>query len=131
MSSGYTVNTTSLAIRVGELRALADEVDAAAGRLSGSSGDLGPGEIGAAAREVADQWRAHLGDVRDKIGTIADNVRSAVTNYDQVEQGGADRMRLAVQHSVAEAQLDALRSGAAAQQAGVTRLLDETKGGTP
>ncbi|SER60467.1 WXG100 family type VII secretion target [Actinokineospora terrae] len=127
MSSGYTVDTTSLAIRVGELRALADEVEVAANRLSLSAGDLGPGDIAAAAQEVADQWRDDLGAMRDKIGKIADNVRSAVANYEQVEQGGADRMRLAVERGVAEAQLNALRGGAAVQQA---RLNDLT-GGTP
>ncbi|RLK55384.1 WXG100 family type VII secretion target [Actinokineospora cianjurensis] len=127
MSSGYTVDTTSLAIRVGELRALADEVEVAANRLSLSAGDLGPGDIAAAAQEVADQWRDDLGAMRDKIGKIADNVRSVVADYEQVEQGGADRMRLAVERGVAEAQLNALRGGAAAQQA---RLNDLT-GGKP
>ncbi|GLW95849.1 WXG100 family type VII secretion target [Actinokineospora globicatena] len=127
MSSGYTVDTTSLAIRVGELRALADEVEVAADRLALSAGDLGPGDLAAAAQEVADQWRDDLGAMRDKIGKIADNVRSAVANYEQVEQGGADRMRVAVERGVAEAQVNALRGGAAVQQA---RLNDLT-GGTP
>ncbi|GAA3014822.1 hypothetical protein [Actinokineospora diospyrosa] len=129
MPSGYTVNTTSLAIRVGELRALAEEVEIAANRLSVSAGDLGPGDIAAAAREVADQWRDDLGSTRDKIDKIADNVRSAVANYEQVEQGGADRMRFAVSDAVAEAQLNALRGGAAAQQARLDGLMSDTNPG--
>ncbi|MDQ3404279.1 MAG: hypothetical protein M3548_12915 [Actinomycetota bacterium] len=123
MGTGYTVDTASLAIRVGELKALADEVEAAANALEVTGGDLGPGDIAAAAREVADQWRDDLGSMRDKIDTIAGNVDGAVANYTAVEQGGADRMRMAVDHAVAEQQLDVLRVAAATQQARADTLL--------
>ncbi|PPK62374.1 hypothetical protein V5P93_001641 [Actinokineospora auranticolor] len=129
MAGGYTVDTTSLAIRVGELKALAEEVDAAAGALQGASGDLGPGDLAAAAQEVADQWRDDLGSMRDKIDKIADNVRRAVDNYEQVEQGGADRMRLLVNNTVAEQQMQALRAGTARRLGAIDQVLNP--GGTP
>jgi hypothetical protein len=102
MAGGYTVNTTSLAIRVGELTACADAVDEVLGALGAAGGDLGPGEITAAVAEVMEQWRDNLGTMRDKIGTIADNVRGAVDNYDAVEQGGRDRMAALADGTVAE-----------------------------
>ncbi|MCG8919523.1 hypothetical protein L6E12_27495 [Actinokineospora sp. PR83] len=102
MASGYTVNTTSLAIRVGELNAVADSVGEVISTLNAAGGDLGPGEITAAVTEVIDQWQQNLGAMRDKIGTIADNVRGAVANYESVEQGGRDRMLALADETVAE-----------------------------
>ena len=93
MPHGYTVNTTSLAIRVGELRAVADAVENAASALDISGGDLGPGDINAAVREVARQWRDGLAEMRDKIDTIAGNVDDAVTGYEAIEAAGAERFR--------------------------------------
>jgi hypothetical protein len=91
--TGYTVNTTSLAIRVGELNAVADQVGTIVGALDVTGGDLGPGDIAAAVAEVAGEWRDNLDDMRGKIETIAGNVAGAVANYEAVEQGGEDRMR--------------------------------------
>lgn len=93
MPHGYTVDTTSLAIRVGELRAVADAVDSAASALDIAGGDLGPGDINAAVREVAQQWRDGLSGMRDKIDTIAGNVDDAVTGYEAIEAASAERFR--------------------------------------
>jgi hypothetical protein len=93
MPSGYTVNTGSLAVRVGELRAVASAVASAAATLEVSGGDLGPGDINAAIQEVAGQWRDGLAEMVDKIDTIAGNVDDAVSNYEQVETAGAIRFQ--------------------------------------
>lgn len=93
MPSGYTVNTGSLAIRVGELRAVAAAVAGAASALEVSGGDLGPGDINAAIQEVAGQWRDGLAEMVDKIDTIAGNVDDAVSNYEQVEAAGQVRFQ--------------------------------------
>lgn len=110
--TGYTVNTTSLAIRVGELNAVADQVGEIIGALDLTGGDLGPGDIAAAVAEVAGEWRDNLGDMRDKIGTIADNVRGAVANYELVEQGGEDRMRALSEGTVRDQVFETLRDAA-------------------
>lgn len=91
---GYTVNTDSLAIRIGELRALVDTVNAAADGLELYGAELGPGDISAAVSEVADHWRDGLGKISDHIGTMADSVSNAVTNYDTIEQQGADAFKV-------------------------------------
>jgi hypothetical protein len=109
---GYTVDTGSLAIRVGELNAVADQVSEIIGTLDLTGGDLGPGEIGAAVAEVAGRWRDNLGDMRDKIEKIAGNVRGAVSNYELVEQGGADRMRALAEGVVRDEVFQALRDAA-------------------
>jgi len=85
MGSGYVVDTAGLAIRVGELRAVASTVRAAVSALDVSGGDLGPGDISAAVAGVADQWREGLGTMSDKIDTIAGNVDGAVRDYQAVE----------------------------------------------
>jgi hypothetical protein len=117
MGQGYVANTDALAIRVGELQAVADEVDSAITMLDIAGGDLGPGDISAAVQEVADQWRDGLGEMRDKIGTIAGNVSSSCDNYLALEQLGADRMRMTAENAVHEAQLNAIREAAAAELA--------------
>jgi hypothetical protein len=107
--TGYTVNTDSLAIRVGELNAVADEVGAIVGALDVTGGDLGPGELSAAVAEVAGEWRDNLDDMRGKIEKIAGNVRGAVANYEVVEQGGYDRMRALAEGTVRDAVFQTLR----------------------
>src|SRR4051794_8296301 len=107
--TGYTVNTTSLAIRVGELNAVADQVGTIVGALDLTGGDLGPGDIAAAVSEVAGEWRDNLEDMRGKIETIAGNVSGAVSNYEVVEQGGEDRMRALAEGTVRDAVFTTLR----------------------
>jgi len=114
--TGYTVNTTSLAIRVGELNAVAGQVGEIIGALDLTGGDLGPGDIAAAVAEVAGEWRDNLGDMQDKISTIADNVRGAVTNYELVEQGSEERMRALATGTVRDQVFEALRDAAPRRQ---------------
>jgi hypothetical protein len=109
MGQGYVADTNALAIRVGELRAVASEVESAALGLDISSGDLGPGEISAAVNEVVEQWRSGLEEMRGKIDTIADNVRGSVSNYEAVEQASEDRMRALADGNVAQGLIEELR----------------------
>jgi hypothetical protein len=113
MGQGFVADTDALAIRVGELRAVAGEVEGACAALEVSGGDLGPGDISAAVAEVVGQWRDNLGKMTDKINTIAGNVSSACANYATLEQMGADRMRALAEGKVVESQLDTLRGAAA------------------
>jgi hypothetical protein len=113
MGQGYVADTDALAIRVGELRAVAGEVEGAIGALQVAGCNLGPGEITAAVTEVVGQWRDNLGSMTDKINTIADNVSGACANYVNLEQLGAERMRALAEGKVVEAQLDVLRGAAA------------------
>ncbi|HEU5470106.1 MAG TPA: DUF6507 family protein [Actinophytocola sp.] len=113
MGQGFVADTAALATRVGELRAVAGEVSGACSALEVNGGDLGPGDIGAAVAEVVGQWRDNLGKMTDKINTIAGNVSSAVTNYDLIEQQGAEQMRALAEGKVVESQLDVLRGAAA------------------
>lgn len=106
---GYAVNTDSLAIRVGELNAVAAQVGEIVGALDLSGGDLGPGDIAGAVAEVAGTWRSNLGDMQDKIDTIAGNVSQAVDNYELVEQGGAERMRALAEGTVRDQVFEALK----------------------
>lgn len=114
--TGYTVNTDSLAIRVGELNAVAGQVDGIIGALDLSAGDLGPGDLAAAVGEVADRWRENLSAMRDKIDTIAGNVEGAVANYTAIEQGGEDRMRALAEGTVRDQVFETLRDAAPARQ---------------
>jgi hypothetical protein len=113
--TGYTVNTDSLAIRVGELNAVAGQVGEIVGALDLTGGDLGPGDIAAAVAEVAGEWRDNLSEMRDKIETIAGNVRGAVANYELMEQGGAERMRALAEGTVGDQVFTALRDAAPAR----------------
>lgn len=113
--TGYTVNTDSLAIRVGELNAVAAQVGEIVGTLDLTGGDLGPGGIADAVAEVADEWRDNLGGMRDKIETIAGNVRGAVANYELMEHDGAERMRALAEGTVRDQVFDALRDAAPAR----------------
>ncbi|HEV2782104.1 MAG TPA: hypothetical protein VGX25_22155 [Actinophytocola sp.] len=113
MGQGYVADTDALAIRVGELRAVAGEVEGACSALEIAGCDLGPGELNAAVAEVVGQWRDNLVAMTDKINTIAGNVSSACANYATLEQQGADAMRALAEGKVVESQLDVLRGAAA------------------
>lgn len=106
---GYTVNTDSLAIRVGELNAVAAQVGEIVGTLDLSGGDLGPGDIAGAVAEVASTWRSNLGAMQDKIDTMAGNVSQAVSNYELAEQGGEERMRALAEGSVRDQVFETLK----------------------
>ncbi|MGA6164664.1 hypothetical protein [Amycolatopsis magusensis] len=93
MPEGYTVNTTSLAARVGELRAVAGAVTAAASALDSAGGDLGPGELNAAVTEVAQEWRDGLAEMTAKIDEIAGNVADAVDGYESYEATSTESFR--------------------------------------
>jgi hypothetical protein len=102
MGQGYVANTDALAIRVGELRAVAGEVEAVCLGLDVSAGDLGPGGIAGAVQEVVGEWRDRLGDLTDKIDTIAGNVSAACANYADLERRGADAMRSLAESTVTD-----------------------------
>lgn len=86
MSEGFwAADTTALARRVGELRAVAGAVEGAVAALETEGGDLGPGDISGAVSEVVGKWRDGLGEMQSKIDTIAGNVDDAVDTYDAVE----------------------------------------------
>lgn len=91
-TSGYTATTTDLAARVGELRAVASTVSELAGTLDLNAGNAGPGELPGALSEFAEELRATLSEMNDKIDTVADNVDDAVVAYDAVEEYSADEM---------------------------------------
>jgi hypothetical protein len=112
MCQGFTVNNESLAIRVGELRAVANQVDEIISALDLAAGDLGPGDIAGAVTEVADQWRDNLGAIRDKIDTIAENVADNVHNYTLIEQGGEERMRRLAEGLIRDEVFESLRDAA-------------------
>jgi hypothetical protein len=116
MGQGFVADTNALAIRVGELKAVATEVDSAILSLDISGGDLGPGDIAGAIAEVADQWRDNLGEMRDKIDTIAGNVSSACENYETIERGGEERMRALAEGTVRDEFFNALREASPAYQ---------------
>jgi hypothetical protein len=114
MGEGYVVDEAGLATRVGELNACADEVANVIGLLGAHGGDLGPGEISAAVDEVMQQWSDNLEDMRGKIDDTAANVRSALTNYQTVEDAAESRMRDIANRVVVDAQLEGIRNAAAA-----------------
>jgi hypothetical protein len=106
--AGFTVNTTSLAIRVGELNAVAADIGSLASDLQCPAGDLGPGEINAALAEVAGDWQDGLNEMRDKISTIAGNVDGAVANYTAVEEASEQRLHQLVDQQIGQQVLDTL-----------------------
>jgi hypothetical protein len=118
MSQGLTVNNESLAIRVGELRAVAGQVGEIITALDLTGGDLGPGDIAGAVAEVADQWRSNLGDMRDKIDEIAENVADNVYNYDLIEQSGEERMRRLAEGLIGDEIVAAMRNAAPVRPTG-------------
>jgi hypothetical protein len=112
MGLGFVADTGALAIRVGELRAVASEVSGVCAALDISGGDLGPGDIAGAVQEVVGQWRDNLGSMTDKIDTIAGNVSDACDNYAALEQLGADRMRALAEGTVRDSVFQALTQAA-------------------
>jgi hypothetical protein len=132
MGTGYTVDTASLATRIGELRAVADSVANAATAIE-CPGQLGPdGIVEAALRNVTGQWRDGLSEMSDKISTMADKVDGSVTGYEAVEQAGADAMHQLAEGKVAEGQLNIVRGAAAVQLAQQDALANQiSRGGRP
>ncbi|HEY0452135.1 hypothetical protein [Actinophytocola sp.] len=121
MGQGYVADEAGLAARVGELNAVASEVDGVIGTLGAAGCDLGPGELSAAVAEVMDEWSANLGDLRDKIDKTAANVRNALSNYQTLEDVNETRMRELANRQVVDDQLNVLRGAAVvtlAQQRG-------------
>ncbi|MPZ80280.1 MAG: hypothetical protein GEV28_07745 [Actinophytocola sp.] len=112
MGQGYVVDEAGLAARVGELNAVASEVESVLGTLGAQGCDLGPGEISAAVAEVMDEWSSNLGDMRDKIGKTAENVRNALSNYQTLEDVNETRMRDLANRQVVDDQLNVLRGAA-------------------
>lgn len=127
-SDGFTVNLNSLAIRVGELKAVANQVDEIVTTLDLDGGDLGPAGITDAVSEVANKWRDNLGKMRDKIDTIADNVDNAVTNYRAIEQGGEERMRKLAGDTVGDGVIQSLTEQTPAYQENQERERREALG---
>lgn len=84
-AAGYTVDPSGLADRVGELRAVAEAVGAAAAALDLSGGDLGPGDLPGAVASLRGQWQDGLGHMRDRIDAMAGAINGANTNYTHVE----------------------------------------------
>jgi hypothetical protein len=121
MGEGYVVDEAGLAARVGELNAVASEVEGVIGALGAAGCDLGPGDISAAVAEVMDQWSSGLGEMRDKIGDAANNVRNALSNYQTLEANGEASMRSLANGMIVDGQMDAMRGAAVvtlAQQGG-------------
>lgn len=83
--SGYTANLPYLAAKIGELQAVSDSVLAAAAALDAGGGDLGPGDINAAVRELADAWRDGIEEIGTRIDEMSGHVSSAMDNYAAVE----------------------------------------------
>lgn len=100
MGQGFTVNTASLAIRIGELNSVVAAVETAAGYLDSFGGDLGPGNLNAAVQNAADQWREGLSKMTEKIDKMAENVRKAVDNYEKFEFDSENRFAAKVDHDL-------------------------------
>jgi hypothetical protein len=111
---GYVYDEAGLAARVGELNACAEEVASVLGVLDANGGDLGPGDISAAVSEVMQQWSDGLGEMRDKIGDTANNVRDALGNYQMLEDSAESTMRELANRQVVDEQLNVLRGAAVA-----------------
>jgi hypothetical protein len=82
--NSFLVNMPYLAAKVGELKGLSDMVTSLATGLE-CGGDLGPGDIRAAAQELAEQFRYGVEEMGERIGRMADSVSAAVDNYQAVE----------------------------------------------
>ena len=124
MGEGYVADEAGIAARIGELNACASEVESVIGVLGNSVCDLGPGDLSAAVLDVMDEWRDNLGDMRDKIDKAADNTRSALSNYQLLEDLNEQRMRAFANDTVNENQLNIIRGAAVVS-------LAEQQGGKP
>jgi hypothetical protein len=94
--AGYDVNLVFMAQKIGELRAVSDSVLAAATALECPSGDLGPGDIGAAVQELASAWRDGIEETGTRIGEMSDSVSSSMDDYAAAEQSGYDAFKAGV-----------------------------------
>ena len=83
--SGYDVDMVYLAQKIGQLKAVSDAVLAAATSLECPSGDLGPGDINAAVRELASSWRDGIEEIGTRISEMSGHVSGALDNYQAVE----------------------------------------------
>jgi len=83
--SGYDVDLVYLAQKVGQLEAVSDSVLEAATALECPSGDLGPGDINGAVRELASSWRDGIEEIGTRIGEMSGHVGGALANYQAVE----------------------------------------------
>jgi methyl-accepting chemotaxis protein len=115
MAQGFTVDTNSLATRIGELRALAASVRHAAALLGNTCGNLGPGELTAAMAEVSQHWNDGLNEMQEKIDRMAGNVGTAIRNYQALEQDGQDTMKTLADQVLVNGELGTLRAAAAVQ----------------
>ncbi|HEY0637347.1 MAG TPA: hypothetical protein VGD67_06850 [Pseudonocardiaceae bacterium] len=89
--SGYEANLPYMASKIGELRGLSDSVGNIATALFGcGAGDLGPGDISGAVRELGEQWEFGLKEMGERIGRMAESVSGAMDNYQAVEDAARD-----------------------------------------
>jgi hypothetical protein len=88
--SGYDVNLVFMAQKIGQLRAVSDSALGVASAMECPSGDLGPGDIGAAVAELAGSWRDGIEEIGTRIAEMAGHVSTAMDNYEAVEQSGYD-----------------------------------------
>jgi hypothetical protein len=112
MGQGFTVNTDSLAIRIGELNAVVDAVDTAANYLTSFGGDLGPGGIAEAVQDVAQDWHDGLNKMKDKIHDMSLWVEGEVKNYEQLEFDSENRFIAKVDNDIEAAAEQAARQQA-------------------
>jgi hypothetical protein len=124
MGEGYVADEAGIAARIGELNACASEVDTVVGVLGDTVCDLGPGDLSAAVYEVMGQWKDNLGEMRDKIDKAAENTRSALSNYQLLEDVNEQRMRAFANDTVVEDQMNIVRGAAIV-------TMTEQRGGTP
>lgn len=79
---GYTVNLDSLAVRVGELTAVAEAVaEAARTFTSCGGGNLGPGGIDAAVAKVGSDWSQNMARYREKLDAMSADLQAVQMNY--------------------------------------------------
>lgn len=83
--SGYDVNMAYLAQKIGQLKAVSDSVLSAATSLECPSGNLGPGDINGAVRELASSWRDGIEEIGTRISEMSGHVSGSLANYQAVE----------------------------------------------
>ena len=83
--SGFDVDMAYLAQKIGQLKAVSDSVLQAATALECPSGNLGPGDINGAVRELASSWRDGIEEIGTRIDEMSGHVSGAMANYQAVE----------------------------------------------